>query len=631
MRLRVQLGDSPRIRIEDGDAESFRRSALWKLRMPAVRRNVVGFDGDAILLKPDLSRVERKAVTECLERLAPQAFELTYDQAAETATSGQDSLLDEKSRVGLAVKAHSTEVLLEYLEFKQVVDDAMVRPLRERQMWDAFYMCTMRSSANFSVPGSGKTASTLGTFAYLRERKLVRRLLVICPKNAFGSWRDEWAACFGNGLECRSLCFHDERFAGASIAAKRRELKLNAGRYNLILINYESMVGLADELGELASAQTMLVFDEVHKVKQIGGVRASSALEIANDAQYVVALTGTPIPNSYCDLYNLLHILYPHDYDSFFGFRPKRLANPSDQEMREINESLQPFFCRTNKTSLGVPAASSDLLYRVPATSVEQHLLDYLKRAYRHDGLALIIRILQLESDPSMLGLGLGSDEIEGLFDEEREGILPLDPLPDELGSLVAQKQPSSKTDECVMLADQLLGDGKPVIIWCFFKQSMRNLRSHLRRLGWVTEIIDGGVDQQSRDTILGQFKAGGINALITNPHTLAESVSLHSICHDAIYFEYSYNLVHLLQSKDRIHRLGLPQGQYTQYHFLQSVFDVDGAEWSLDENIYNRLSEKEQTMLDAIDRGVLEVGSTDDHDLEVVFKGLFGSEQDEM
>ena len=47
---------------------------------------------------------------------------------------------------------------------------------------------------------------------------------------------------------------------------------------------------------------------------------------------------------------------------------------------------------------------------------------------------------------------------------------------------------------------------------------------------------------------------------LLTNPHTLAESVSLHSVCHDAVYFEYSYNLVHPLQSKDRIHRLGLPK-----------------------------------------------------------------------
>ncbi len=41
-------------------------------------------------------------------------------------------------------------------------------------------------------------------------------------------------------------------------------------------------------------------------------------------------------------------------------------------------------------------------------------------------------------------------------------------------------------------------------------------------------------------------------------------------------------------------------------------------------ENIYNRLKEKEQTMLDAIDRGVLEAGSTDERDLELVFKGLF-------
>ena len=55
---------------------------------------------------------------------------------------------------------------------------------------------------------------------------------------------------------------------------------------------------------------------------------------------------------------------------------------------------------------------------------------------------------------------------------------------------------------------------------------------------------------------------------LVTNPQTLAESVSLHSVCHDAVYFEYSYNLVHLLQSKDRIHRLGLPDDQKTRYYY---------------------------------------------------------------
>lgn len=56
---------------------------------------------------------------------------------------------------------------------------------------------------------------------------------------------------------------------------------------------------------------------------------------------------------------------------------------------------------------------------------------------------------------------------------------------------------------------------------------------------------------------------------LITNPHTLAESVSLHKKCHDAIYLEYSFNLTHMIQSRDRIHRLGLLENQYTQYYYL--------------------------------------------------------------
>ena len=625
MRLRVRLDDNPCIFVEDGDAEALRRSALWKLRMPAVRRQAIEFDGQRILLKEGMSRIEQRKLVETLERMAPQAFELELDDAPEDQVNAQDSLLAEKSRVGLAIKSHNPEVLAELAEFREVVDGAMARPLRERQMWDAFFMCTMRSSANFSVPGSGKTASTLGMFAYLHERGLVKQLVVVCPKNAFGSWRDEWAACFGSKLPCQSLCFHDEGFASLPTVAKRRELNLNSGRYDLILVNYESVGSYADELGRIVSSPAMLVFDEVHKIKQIGGVRAAGALEIAMDAAYVVALTGTPIPNSYCDLYNMLHILYPRDYDSFFGFRPRQLAKPGDDGVRMINELLQPFFCRTNKTDLDVPPASEDLVYRVRATLPEQRLFEYLKKDCRKNPLALIIRLLQMESDPRMLGLGLSEDEVEEMFDERQDGLLPLDPLPRELASIANAVSMTTKTRECVELAQRLLREGKPLIIWCFFRQSMRGLRDFLRQHGWSAEVISGEVDQQQRDVILDRFRAGRLNVLITNPHTLAESVSLHSVCHDAIYFEYSYNLVHLLQSKDRIHRLGLPDGQYTQYHFLQEVYDVDGEDWSLDANIYDRLREKEKIMLDAIDRGVLEVGSTDSDDLELVFGDLFG------
>ena len=110
----------------------------------------------------------------------------------------------------------------------------------------------------------------------------------------------------------------------------------------------------------------------------------------------------------------------------------------------------------------------------------------------------------------------------------------------------------------------------------------------------------------------------------MANPHTLAESISLHTVCHDAVYFEYSYNLVHLLQSKDRIHRLGLPEGQYTQYHYMVLHLEYMGQDFSLDQRIYRRLQDKEQVMLDAINNRCLESMSSDEEDWKAVLGPLF-------
>ena len=84
---------------------------------------------------------------------------------------------------------------------------------------------------------------------------------------------------------------------------------------------------------------------------------------------------------------------------------------------------------------------------------------------------------------------------------------------------------------------------------------------------------------------------------------------------------------MHLLQSKDRIHRLGLPDDQKTSYYFMREIFTHNGREFSLDAVIYDRLKEKEQTMLDAIDRGYLEGGYLDDEDLRIIFERLLGEE----
>ena len=104
--------------------------------------------------------------------------------------------------------------------------------------------------------------------------------------------------------------------------------------------------------------------------------------------------------------------------------------------------------------------------------------------------------------------------------------------------------------------------------------------------------------------------------------------MSLHHTCHNAIYYEYSYNLVHLLQSKDRIHRLGLEQNQYTQYYFMINKFTTrDNERYSLDKNIYDRLFDKEMIMLEAIENEKLEQLTDINQDIDIIFKELGLSE----
>lgn len=625
MRLKASFDGSLKLAVEGQTVDDFMRTPLWKVRLGRLRRYVASTSVEEITFKKDLTRHEIENLLAYTKEAASQKGYETVLSPSLCAWLEEGGVRAEALRAtGLSIKSRDASVVAAFREYSSALKEEFVRPLREQQAWDSFFMCSMRKSANFSVPGSGKTASTLGMFAYLRRRGLVERLVVVCPKNAFGSWRDEWEACFGGNLACSSLCFHDPQFAMSGSAEKKRVLSLNLKRYNLVLLNYESLGALKQEAAEAVSSDCMLVFDEVHKVKRVNGVRASNALAVASRAEYVVALTGTPIPNSYRDLFNLLNILFPEDYSNLFGFNPGELDDPDEDGIARINEALQPFFCRTNKESLGVPPANEDEIYEVAVSEGENRLLREVRSRYKDDPLSLIIRILQIESDPSMMYEALDEDCRGFLFDEDNWPSVDADPMPKDLERFARECAPTAKTLRCLELVADLVSKGKQAIVWCVFKKSMGNIEHGLKKMGIKARQINGGTPSEERGRIIELFKAGKIDVLVTNPHTLAESVSLHRSCHDAVYFEYSYNLVHLLQSKDRIHRLGLPDDQYTQYHFLRSVFNLGENRWSLDANIHERLREKETTMLEAIDRGVLETGSADQDDLAEVFSGLF-------
>lgn len=608
------------LRIPIDSTNSFQSSSFYKLSLRRYVREILpGF----VRFKPALTYLDyKKVIALCQKEADKRSILFVVCDTLYDYIESRELHIGVRSRLGIELKEHHLKLQERFENYRLIVDGQMARKLRERQMWDSFFMCAMQKSANFSVPGSGKTASVLGMYAYLRSKELVKRILVVCPKNAFGSWMDEFSVCF-NGIESlQVLNIHNPMYK--NIKQRNVALQYDSGRSNLILVNYESLGGVMDSLIRILDKQTLLVFDEVHKVKRVNGEYAENALRLSREANYVVAMTGTPIPNSYTDIYNLLHILFPYEYDEFFDFTVPMLRKPRVSDITAINDKLQPFFCRTTKEQLGVPKANEDILCVDKATPKENQLLRILEMKYRKNKLALLIRILQMESDPQLLLQSLDLADFNYLLDDSVDASeIDYADYSDEVKNLIESCGRTTKFNSCVELAASLAQQNKPTVIWCIFVNSIQNLSQALEEKGIRTRCIYGEVPLEDRQQILSDFRSGKIQVLLTNPHTLAESVSLHNVCHDAIYFEYSYNLVHLLQSKDRIHRLGLPDDQYTQYFYNQLSYQTKDGPWSLDKEIYNRLQAKERTMLDAIDNHTLEVMPTSDEDLEIIFSKL--------
>ena len=335
---------------------------------------------------------------------------------------------------------------------------------------------------------------------------------------------------------------------------------------------------------------THLVLDESHRMKAgWQSQRGAFLLRVADNPVRRDILTGTPMPQAASDIESQLDFLWPgHGYG---------LQISNGKAPREVLGNL---YVRTTKKELGLPKAERHFidvamdsgqlaLYSIVRNEI---LRDYSKRISHGMGDAQflrarrsVMRLLQLSVNPVLALSAMANDDVD---------------IESAIVDQVLEEGHSAKMRAVMDHAYALAKDGQKSVIWTIFTDTLHSFASSLADLNPV--LIHGGVssglpnDSESREGRIRRFhEDSGCFVLVANPATAGEGISLHTVCHNAIYADRSYVSTHYLQSIDRIHRLGLPPGQETHIHIYRSK--APPVIGSIDMSVSRRLVEKIRNM----------------------------------
>lgn len=475
-------------------------------------------------------------------------------------------------------------------EIKDRLDKAgfTKRILKDFQLRDLEHLLALPNGANFSVPGAGKTTVTLAL--HILTRTAGSHILIIAPKTAFPAWRSVVDECMKPGSPDNG----NEQFRVLDTRSDiERELRLGGTRF---IISYDLAVRQQSVLtAYLARTPVHLVLDESHRMKAgLASQRGAFLLSAATLPVRRDILSGTPMPQGANDLASQLGFLWPgHGYD---------LRIQRGQEPRDVLGNL---YVRTTKTELGLPPAERHFydvemapgqlaLYSIVRSEALRQLTKTISAGRSGQEFTKarksVMRLLQLSVNPSLAINGMSGDGrlSSGIVDQ------------------VLDEGTSLKILAVADHARRLAKDGFKTVIWTIFTDTIRELVTTLADLNPV--FIHGGVttgepdDPETREGRLARFHDDPhCYVLVANPAAAGEGISLHTVCHNAIYADRSYVSTHYLQSIDRIHRLGLPPDQETHIHIYRTRAPAQVG--SIDLSVSRRLAQKirglEQTLGD--------------------------------
>ena len=338
--------------------------------------------------------------------------------------------------------------------------------------------------------GLGKTVQVLAFFSRLRTNLPV---LIVAPTSLLFHWRAEM-----------------ERFLGeTAYLYTGPDRKLDGQRW--VLTSYAILRLDAEILAKVPFE--VIVLDESNAIKTAGTQVAQAAYRLQGKMK--IALTGTPIENRAEELYSQFRFLLPNLL--------------TDTDLEKAKRKIRPFLLRRRKEEvlLDLPEKMEQITW-IEMDPEQQALYDAYRTRLRS----------QLGSEPKRM--------------EILEAILRLrqiccDP------ALVGEAAPSAKMAHLVETVQEVLGQGRKVLIYSQFTTMLQRIRKEFPDALY----LDGSTKLEERARQVQQFQEDPTKTLFLLS-LKAGGVGLNLVAADyVILFDPWWNEAVENQAIDRAHRIG--------------------------------------------------------------------------
>ena len=451
---------------------------------------------------------------------------------------------------------------------------------------DRFAKCSY--AGLFHEMGVGKTTTSIGWLRLkFNQQNQILPTLIVSPVATLDNWQREFE------INSPKKVFDETTILYGS--AKKRIAALIGDERKIWITNPETFD--MPEVVEILRTKKFkcLVVDEAHRFKNHRSKRFQALLKLADSIDMRMILTGTPILNSYLDLWAQFRLLDQGKTfgQNFFVFREKYFMDknlswkgkkqyfpnyvPKPGIEKDITEKISKLVSRVEKSAcLDLPplvkiheyvplSPEQERLYR----EMEEELITSVKYGdcVATNALVKVLRMLQILS---------GYIRIEGEAWQGEHKIKD-NPRLKRLQELLEELTPNHK-----------------VIVWCVFNENYKSIKDICADLKIEYAELTG--ETKDRKAQMDKFNNDPkCRVMISNPQAGGTGVNLIAASY-AIYYSRSYSLGDRLQSEARNYRGG------SEIHEKITLIDIV-AKNTLDEDVLAALNRKEDFSNNILDR----------------------------